>query len=65
MKIEVNGEQREMGSESIEALICDLNISREGIAIAVGMDIIPQSEYGSYKIKDGDEITIIRATKGG
>lgn len=65
MKIEVNGEIIESESTTLDGLISELKIDIEGIAIAVGMDIIPQTSYGSHILKQGDEITIIRATKGG
>ena len=41
------------------------NIPDKGIAIAVNNDVIPHSEWNTFKINDGDKITVIKAFYGG
>ncbi|MBG6235280.1 sulfur carrier protein [Pedobacter sp. CAN_A7] len=36
-----------------------------GIAIAVNQEIIVKSDWPSYVLKAGDQLTIIKATQGG
>ncbi|WP_457642175.1 sulfur carrier protein ThiS [Persephonella sp.] len=66
MKIVVNGEEREFDKEmTIEELVKTLGIKAPNYAVAVGMEVIPKSEYGTYKIKDGDKVEIVTFVGGG
>lgn len=65
MKVEVNGEQVSTSGTTLAELLDQLEISREGIAVAVGLMVVPTKQYAAYSIKEGDEITVIRPTKGG
>lgn len=38
---------------------------KDGIAVAVGMRIIPQSDWASTTIQENDTINIITASQGG
>ena len=37
----------------------------DGIAIAVNETVITRSEWGGYRLQDGDRVFVIRATQGG
>ena len=66
MKLIINGEEKEFDKElTIEELVKELGITSPNFAVAVGMDVIPKSEYSSYKLKDGDKVEIVHFVGGG
>ncbi|ACO02982.1 MAG TPA: thiamine biosynthesis protein ThiS [Persephonella sp.] len=66
MKVIINGEEREFDRElTIKELVEKLGIKAPNYAVAVGMEVIPKSEYDSYKIKDGDKVEIVTFVGGG
>ncbi len=67
MKIKVNGEEKTFDKEelTIKELVELLGIKVPNYAVAVGMEVIPKSEYDTYKIKDGDTIEIVTFVGGG
>lgn len=50
---------------SIADLLSQLKISANGIAIAIDQNIIPQSEWDTYKLQDKQNLLLIKATQGG
>lgn len=66
MRITVNGEEREIKEgTTIKELVEILGIKVPNFAVAVGMDVIPKSEYGTYELKDGDKVEIVTFVGGG
>ncbi len=67
MKLKVNGEIKEFDKDemTISELIKELGIKAPNFAVAVGMDVIPKSEYDTYKLKDGDSVEIVTFVGGG
>ncbi len=66
MKIIVNGEEKEFNRElTISELVKELGIKVPNFAVAVGMDVIPKSEYDTYKLKEGDRVEIVHFVGGG
>ncbi len=67
MKIIVNGEEKvfDKNEITIKELVELLGIKVPNFAVAVGMDVIPKSEYETFKIKDGDRVEIVTFVGGG
>jgi thiamine biosynthesis protein ThiS len=67
MKLIVNGVEKEFNKDSltIEELVKELGIKVPNYAVAVGMEVIPKSEYKTYKLKDGDKVEIVTFVGGG
>ena len=65
MRVTVNGEQREIASRSVEALLSELEYEGTHFAIAVNYDVVPKSRWGEMQLKAGDEIEIITPRQGG
>ncbi len=67
MKLIVNGEEREFNKDSltIKELVEELGIKVPNYAVAVGMEVIPKSEYETYLLKDGDKVEIVTFVGGG
>jgi sulfur carrier protein len=65
MRVTVNGEQREIASARIDALLGELEYEGTHFAIALNFDVLPKSRWAETAIKSGDEIEIITPRQGG
>jgi sulfur carrier protein len=65
MRVIVNGEQREIASRSVDALLGELEYEGTHFAIALNFDVLPRSQWAQTPIKNGDEIEIITPRQGG
>ena len=64
MRVIVNGEQREIASSRIDALLSELDYEGTHFAIAVNFDVLPKSRWADTELKAGDEIEIITPRQG-
>jgi sulfur carrier protein len=65
MRVIVNGEQREIASSRLDALLSELDYEGTHFAIAVNFDVLPKSRWAETALKAGDEIEIITPRQGG
>ena len=65
MRVIVNGEQREVSSARIDALLGELEYEGTHFAIALNYDVLPKSRWAQTELKPGDEIEIITPRQGG
>jgi sulfur carrier protein len=65
MRVTVNGEEREIASQRVDALLCELDYEGSHFAIALNFDVLPRSQWARTELKHGDEIEIITPRQGG
>jgi sulfur carrier protein len=65
MRVIVNGEQREISSVSVDALLSELEYEGTHFAIALNYDVLPKSRWAQTPLRNGDEIEIITPRQGG
>src|SRR3954453_24145852 len=65
MRVIVNGEQREVNSASVDALLSELDYEGTHFAIALNYNVVPKSRWAETALKAGDEIEIITPRQGG
>ena len=65
MRVIVNGEQREISSASVDALLGELEYEGTHFAIALNYDVLPRRAWAQTPLKNGDEIEIITPRQGG
>ena len=65
MRVIVNGEPREIASNSVDALLNELDYEGTHFAIALNFDVLPKSRWAQTALKTGDEIEIITPRQGG
>ena len=65
MRLIVNGEPRETASESVAALLRELDYEGTHFAVALNFDVVPKSRWLETSLKTGDEIEIITPRQGG
>lgn len=62
----VNGKAvRYPGVDTVGALVAQLGVRREGIAVAVNEDVVPRAQIDAFPLSDGDSVEIIVAVAGG
>jgi sulfur carrier protein len=65
MRVTVNGEQRDIRSMRVDALLSELEYEGTHFAIALNYDVLPKSRWAETPLKSGDEIEIITPRQGG
>jgi len=65
MKIHVNGQEKEISSESVASLLKELNLLPTQVAIEHNGTVLFRHEFGDIPLKDGDKIEIVRVVAGG
>ncbi|MCL5128346.1 MULTISPECIES: sulfur carrier protein ThiS [unclassified Algibacter] len=66
INIKVNNATHQLNKEcSLESILKKLEISTNGIALAVNLNIITRTDWKTQTLNDGDEVLIIKATQGG
>jgi sulfur carrier protein len=65
MEILLNGERREHASATLGALVAELGIRRDGIAVALNDDVVPRARLETTPLREGDRVEIIVAVAGG
>ncbi len=65
MKLKVNGEDITTGAETVEGLIDEFNLKPGGVAVEVNLTVISKSEYGAFRLSEGDEVEIVNFVGGG
>lgn len=66
VKLTVNGEEKRLeGVATVADLLNGLGLEPTGIAVAVNMEIVRRGAYGETRLKEGDEVEIVRAVGGG
>jgi thiamine biosynthesis protein ThiS len=66
MNIIVNGESRSLESDAnLGQLLAMLGLDGKRIAVEVNRDIVPRSDYDSFKLSENDTIEIVNAIGGG
>ena len=65
MRVIVNGEQKEISSMRVDALLGELEYEGTHFAIALNFDVLPRAKWAQTPLKHGDEIEIITPRQGG
>ncbi len=64
--ITVNGQAREIGDgTTVDALLDELGVRRDYLAVAVNRDVIAKSTYAATVLHEGDRVEIVRPMGGG
>ncbi len=66
IKIILNGEAYSLKTAmTLEELLDNLNINKEGVAVEVNLKIIKKANYSKYTVNDGDSVEIVNFVGGG
>lgn len=67
MRIQINGEPREIPGDSLylHELIASLSLAPQKVAVEVNKTIVPRNQWEKTPLKDGDQIEIVHFVGGG
>ena len=65
MHITLNGETTTTTVSTIQSLLEEQNLPKAGVAIAVNHTILPQEEWATTLVQEGDIIDVVHAIVGG
>ncbi len=68
MRIVLNGEPRELRTSATVVDAVDASgapESRDGVAVAVGGEVVPRSSWADRTLAEGDQVEVLQAVQGG
>lgn len=65
MQITVNDKPVDFQGVTVAQLVAQLGLPETGVAVAIGMDIVPRTEWGAKSLAENDKVMIIKAASGG
>lgn len=65
MRIQVNGEPREVAAATVLALVEELGLNVRKVAVERNLEIVPRSLHAATPIAEGDRIEVVQFVGGG
>ncbi len=65
MRIQVNGDTREVAARTVLALVQELGFDVRKVAVERNLAIVPRSLHGETMLEDGDRIEMVQFVGGG
>lgn len=65
MRIEVNGEPRDISAATIGELIAELALDPRKVAVERNLEIVPRSLHAQTRLAEGDRIELVQFVGGG
>jgi len=65
MNLIINGETRTVSVETLSALVEQLGMRADRVAIELNRDIVPRDRWAQTPLKDGDRLEIVHFVGGG
>ncbi|WIY68251.1 sulfur carrier protein ThiS [Aquidulcibacter paucihalophilus] len=65
MRIQVNGEHREVEAATILALVEELGLDVRKVAVERNLEIVPRSLHATTTLADGDRVELVQFVGGG
>ena len=65
MRIEVNGEPREVTAATVLALVEELGLDSRKVAVERNLEIVPRSLHGVTPVAEGDRFEVVQFVGGG
>ena len=65
MRLVINGEERNCTSPNLEALIEELGMKGDRVAVELNREIVPRPAWSSASLHEGDRLEIVHFVGGG
>ena len=65
MKLIVNGEEKELGVNTVRELVVELGLGDQPVAVEVNRAVVPRREHEEKTLNDGDVIELVTLVGGG
>jgi thiamine biosynthesis protein ThiS len=65
MNVTINGEPRTASAETLTALVEELGMKPDRVAIELNREIVPRGRWPQTRLTDGDQLEIVHFVGGG
>jgi sulfur carrier protein len=66
MRIQVNGESREIAAGStVAALLSELGVTQPHVAVELNLEVVPRAEHRETVLREGDKLEVVTLVGGG
>lgn len=65
IELEVNGESKKTDATTVTALLDELGLAGQAVAVEVNRDVIPKKQHHQTELKTGDQIELVTLVGGG
>jgi thiamine biosynthesis protein ThiS len=65
MRLVINGEERNCAASTLEALVEELGIKGDRVAVELNREIVPRANWSAVTLADGDRLEIVHFVGGG
>ncbi len=65
MRLVINGEERELTAATLDALVEELGMKVDRVAVELNREIVPRERWSASALKDGDRLEIVHFVGGG
>lgn len=65
MDITINNKPLSTSAATVSQLVAELALPEKGVAVAVDNKLVPRGDWGSFELREGAAVTVIRAAFGG
>ncbi|MGY6704059.1 sulfur carrier protein ThiS [Roseinatronobacter sp.] len=65
MKIDVNGEMRDIAATSVDAALAELGWGGARVATALNGEFLPKAARADTALRDGDRLEVLAPMQGG
>jgi thiamine biosynthesis protein ThiS len=65
MRIQVNGDTREVAARTVSALVEELGFDVRKVAVERNLAIVPRSLHAATALEEGDRIELVQFVGGG
>jgi thiamine biosynthesis protein ThiS len=65
MRLVINGEERNFAAATLEALIEELGMTSNRVAVELNREIVPRESWSATALKDGDRLEVVHFVGGG
>ena len=64
--VTLNGEPHEFPEgATVEMVVRELGAPDRGVAVAVDGEVVPRGDWAGTRVRDGQEVEVLRAVQGG
>ena len=65
MKIQLNGEEKEVAAVNVAALIAEMKLESRMLAVELNLEVVSKSAYATTNLNEADRIEIVHMIGGG
>mgnify|MGYP006271624267 CR=1 FL=1 len=63
--ITINGERQATDARTVEALVAELGLRDQPVAVERNREVVPKREHGQATLQDGDVLEVVTLVGGG